>query len=73
MKILGHIMKDVWVTNKIGIYGVMFFKKFENLAFGGLGELSNSSLATEKPDFQKLTVFTRDHVNHWKPIDHIFL
>ena len=54
MKISGYIMKDVWVTNKIGMPGVLFFKKFESLGFGGLGELFNSSLATEKPSFRQL-------------------
>ena len=29
-KISGHIMKDVWVTNNVGISGVLFFKKFES-------------------------------------------
>ena len=30
MKISGHSMKDVWVINKVGISGVLFFKKFES-------------------------------------------
>ena len=33
MKISGHIMKDFWVTNKVGISGALFFKKFESFNF----------------------------------------
>ena len=65
-------MKDVWVIDKIGMPGVLFFKKFETLAFDGLGELFNSSLATEKPSFRQLTICTQDYVNHRKPVDSIF-
>ena len=49
-----------------------FSKKLKVLVFGGLGELSNSSLATEKLSFQQLTVLTQEHVNHRKPVDHVF-
>ena len=65
-------MKDVWVINKIGMPRVMFFKKFESLAFSGLGKLFNGSLATEKPSFQQLTIWTQDCVNHRDPVDVIF-
>ena len=54
MKISGHIMKYVWVINKIGMLEFCFLKKIKSLTFGGLGELFNSSLATEKPDFRQL-------------------
>ena len=33
MKISGHIMKDIWVTNKVGILDVLVFKKFESFSF----------------------------------------
>ena len=33
MYISSHIMKDVWVTNKVGISGAPFFKKFESFSF----------------------------------------
>ena len=65
-------MKYVWVINKIGIPGVLVFKKFESLAFGGLGEIFNSSLATKKPSFRQLTIRTQDYINHRKPMDFIF-
>ena len=65
-------MKYVWVINKIGMPDVFFFKKFESLAFDGLGELFNSSLATEKPSFRQLTIWTQDYVNHRKPVDVVF-
>ena len=42
----------LYVVNKVWIGGAMFSRKFEILAFGGLGELVNSSLATENPSFQ---------------------
>ena len=58
MKILGYIMKDVWVINKIGMPSVLFFKKFESLAFSGLGKLFNSSLASENPNFRYLRIWT---------------
>ena len=72
MKISGYIMKDVWVINKIGMHGVMFFKKFESLAFGGLGELFNSSLAIENPSFRQLTIWTQEDINHRNPVDSVF-
>ena len=49
-----------------------FFKKFEWLAFGGLGELFNSSLATENPSFRQLKIWTQDYINHQNIIDSIF-
>ena len=49
-----------------------FFKKFESLAFGGLGELFKSSLATKNPIFQQLTIWTQDYVNHRNPVDVVF-
>ena len=49
-----------------------FSINLEVLAFGGLGELSHSSLATKKPSFRQLTVLTQGHVNHQKPVDHVF-
>ena len=65
-------MKDVWVTKKVGIYVVLFSKNLKVLAFGGLGELSNSSLTTENPSFWQQTVSAQDHVNHRKLIKHVF-
>ena len=49
-----------------------FSRNLKVLAFDGLGELSNSSLATKKPSFQQLTVSTQDHINHRNPVDHVF-
>ena len=49
-----------------------FLRNLKVLAFGGLGKLFNSSLATEKPNFWQLTILTQDHVNHRKPVDHVF-
>ena len=72
MKISSHIMKDILVTNKVGISDVLFSINLNVLAFSGLGELSNSSLATENPSFRQLTVLIQDHVNHRNPVDHIF-
>ena len=42
MKISSHIMKDIGVTNKVGISDVLLFDKFKVLAFGGLGEISRA-------------------------------
>ena len=72
VKISGYIMKDVWVINKIGMPGVLFFKKFESLAIGGLGKLFNSSLATENPSFRQLENWTQDYINHQNHIDSVF-
>ena len=49
-------MKDIGMTNKFGVSDVLLFDKFEILAFGGLGEIFNNSLATEKPSFWQLIV-----------------
>ena len=49
-----------------------FTKKLKVFAFGGLSELSNSSLATKNPSFRQLMVLNQEHVNHRNPIDHIF-
>jgi len=48
------------------------FKIFKSLAFGGLGELFNSSLATENPSFRQLTIWTQDYVNHKNLVDSVF-
>ena len=58
MKISSHIMKDILVTNKVGISDVLFSRNLKFLAFSGLGELSNRSLATENLGFRQLTVLT---------------
>ena len=58
MKISSHIMKDILVTNNVGISDVLFSRNLNVLAFGGLGELSNRSLATENIGFRQLTVLT---------------
>ena len=65
-------MKYVWMINKFRMPSVLFFRKFESLAFGGLGELFNSSLATENPSFRQITIRTQDYVNHQNPIAFIF-
>ena len=49
-----------------------FSKKLKVIAFGGLGELSYSSLATKNPSFRQLAVLNQEHVNHRKPVDHVF-
>ena len=49
-----------------------FFKNFKSLAFGGLGELFNSSLAIENPSFRRLTIWTQDYVNHKNLVDYVF-
>ena len=65
MKVSGHIMKNIGMNNNLGISDVLFFKKkMKFLAFDGLGEFFNNSLATEKLTFRQLTVLTQDHVNH---------
>ena len=65
-------MKDVWVINKFGMPGVLFFKKFESLAFGGLGKLTNSSLAIENPSFWMLNNWVQEDINHRKLINYVF-
>ena len=48
-------MKDFLCLIKFGTPGNLFFPiKNQILAFGGLGKLLNSSLATEKPNFRQL-------------------
>ena len=52
-KILGHIMKDFLCLIKFGTPCTLFFPiKNQSLAFNGLGEHLNCSLATEKPSFR---------------------
>ena len=65
-------MKDVWVINKIQMHGVLIFNKFESLAFSGLGEHLNSSLAIKNPNFRQLENWTQDYINHRKHIDSVF-
>ena len=50
-----------------------FSRKMKVLAFDGLGELSNSSLAIERPAFQQITVSAQDHVNHRNLVDCFFI
>ena len=71
-KISGYFMKDVCVINKIGMPGVLFFKKFESLAFGGLGKIFNSSLATENLIFWQLNNLFQEYINHRKLINYVF-
>ena len=60
-----------WLT-KLECLVFYFFKIFKSLAFDSLGELFSSSLATEKPSFWQLTIWTQDCVNHWKLVDFVF-
>ena len=54
IKILVHIMKYLCVPNKVGMPCALFFHKNQILAFSGLGERLNGSLATENPSFWQL-------------------
>ena len=72
-KISRHIMKYFGMFNKVGTPCALFFhKKNQILAFGGLGELVKSSLATEKPSFRQLKGLIQEYINHQKLIDSIF-
>ena len=52
-------MKYLCVSNKVGTPCALFIHKIQILAFGGLGELLNSSLATENPSFRQLKTRSR--------------
>ena len=56
MKNSSHVMKDIGVTNKVGISDVLLFINLKVFAFGVLGDIFNNSLATEKASFRKLIV-----------------
>ena len=60
------------VFNKVGTPCTLFFHKIQSLAFSGLGEHLNGSLATEKPNFRHLENWTQDYINHRKLIDSVF-
>ena len=49
-----------------------FLINLKVLAFSGLNERSNSSLATEKSWLLEANSFNSWHVNLWNPIDHVF-
>ena len=73
MMMSGLVTKYVWVINKIGMPCMLIFsQKIKILAFSSLGELFNSSLATEKPRFWQLTIWTQDYINHRKLINYVF-
>ena len=73
INISGHILKDIWVTNKVGISGALFFKKFEIFSFRWLRRTFQQFISHQKASFRQLTVSTQDHVNHRKPIDRVFI
>ena len=52
---------------------ITFLWHFGKGTFGGLGELSNSSLTTKKPWFWQLSEQSKKGVNHRNPVDHIFI
>ena len=54
MNISSQIMKYIGMTNKFGVSDVCYLINLKFLAFGGLGEIFNNSLATENPSFRKL-------------------
>ena len=49
-----------------------FSRNLKFLAFGGLGKIFHSSLATKNPSFMQIIVSTQDHVNHQNPVDVVF-
>ena len=65
-------MKYFCMFNKVGTPCALFCHKNQSLAFGGLGELFNSSLATEKPNFQQLNNLVQEDINHRKLINYVF-
>ena len=60
------------MSNKVGTPCALFLHKIQILAFGGLGERLNGSLATKKPSFQQLEDQTQDYINRRKLIDSVF-
>ena len=49
-----------------------FSRNLKVLAFGGLGELTNSSLAIERPNFRRLSKWVQEDINHRKLIKYVF-
>ena len=66
-----HIMKYLCVSNKVGTPCALFLHKIQTLAFSGLGEHLNGSLATKNPIFWQLENWTQDYLNHRELIDSI--
>ena len=52
-----------WLT-KLGYLMFCYLIDFKVLAFSGLGEIFKSSLATENPSFQQLTILCRTMIIH---------
>ena len=48
MKISGHIMNNLWVTNKVGISGAQFFKKIESFSFRWLRRAFKQPISNRK-------------------------
>ena len=48
MKVLGHIMKDIGMTNKVGISDVLFFTKFEIFSFQWLRQVFQQLISHQK-------------------------
>ena len=71
-KIWGNIKKYVGMFNKVGMPCALFFHKNQSLAFGGLGERLNSSLAIEKPNFWQLNSLVQEYINHRNLINYVF-
>ena len=67
MKNSSHDMKDLNMTKKLKSLFVLWLQKLEVLAFGGLGGVLNSSLATKKLCFgsYKFNVGYRLTTKHW--------
>ena len=66
MKNLIYVMKDLRMTNKLKVYVLIWLKKLEFIAFGGLGKALNSSLAIERLCFSGQIVEYEVKVNHQK-------
>ena len=64
-------MKYFCVFNNVGMPCTLFFHKNQSLAFGGLGEHLNCSLATEKPSFWQLKNRIQEYLNHRKLVDSV--
>ena len=62
-----------WVTNKVGISSVLFFKKFEGFNFRWLRQTFQQFISHRKASFRQLIVSSQDHVNHRNPVDHVFI
>ena len=61
------------VINKVGIPGVLFFKKIESFSFRWLRRTFQQFISHRKASFRQLIVSAHDHVNHRNPVDHVFI